>query len=93
MSKHRMVKTPICQYLSFQNGIRGPQKHLRNVFAVGHQQMCRQDRFVGRFVKALSDPRVTHEIRSVWISYWSQACYLFILVLYFFIHDACLLLC
>nr|AFK46618.1 unknown [Lotus japonicus] len=33
----------------------------------------RQDRFVRRWVDALSDPRVTHEIRSAWISYWSQA--------------------
>ncbi|EFJ36545.1 hypothetical protein SELMODRAFT_79329 [Selaginella moellendorffii] len=24
-------------------------------------------------VDALSDPRVTHEIRSIWLSYWSQA--------------------
>jgi len=34
---------------------------------------ARQDRFIKRFVEALSDPRVTHEIRSVWLSYWSQA--------------------
>ncbi|KAJ9146875.1 hypothetical protein P3X46_029091 [Hevea brasiliensis] len=34
----------------------------------------RQERFVRRWVKALSDPRVTYEIRSIWISYWSQAC-------------------
>ncbi|CAJ2642841.1 unnamed protein product [Trifolium pratense] len=33
----------------------------------------RQDRFLRRWVDALSDPRVTHEIRSIWISYWSQA--------------------
>uniref|UniRef100_A0A0A0L0R0 Catalase n=1 Tax=Cucumis sativus TaxID=3659 RepID=A0A0A0L0R0_CUCSA len=33
----------------------------------------RQERFVGRWVDALSDPRVTHEIRNIWISYWSQA--------------------
>nr|GEY46440.1 catalase isozyme 1 [Tanacetum cinerariifolium] len=26
-----------------------------------------------RIVGALSDPRVTHEIRTIWISYWSQA--------------------
>ena len=32
----------------------------------------RQERFVRRWVDALSDPRVTHEIRSIWISYWSQ---------------------
>ncbi|URE35911.1 hypothetical protein MUK42_18263 [Musa troglodytarum] len=32
----------------------------------------RQERFVRRWVDALSDPRVTHEIRAVWISYWSQ---------------------
>ncbi|MCH93299.1 catalase-3, partial [Trifolium medium] len=25
------------------------------------------------WVDALSDPRVTHEVRSIWISYWSQA--------------------
>jgi len=34
----------------------------------------RQERFIRRWVDALSDPRVTHEIRSIWISYWSQAC-------------------
>ncbi|XP_060199949.1 catalase isozyme 3 [Lycium barbarum] len=33
----------------------------------------RQERFICRWVDALSDPRVTHEIRSIWISYWSQA--------------------
>ncbi|XP_042376220.1 catalase isozyme 2-like [Zingiber officinale] len=32
----------------------------------------RQDRFIRRCVEALSDPRVTHEIRSIWTSYWSQ---------------------
>ncbi|EOA39401.1 hypothetical protein CARUB_v10012491mg [Capsella rubella] len=32
-----------------------------------------QERFLKRFVEALSEPRVTHEIRSIWISYWSQA--------------------
>ena len=34
--------------------------------------ICRQERFIRRWVDALSDPRVTHEIRSIWISYWSQ---------------------
>ncbi|XP_043707932.1 catalase-like isoform X1 [Telopea speciosissima] len=34
---------------------------------------ARQERFVCRWVDALSDPRVTYEIRSIWISYWSQA--------------------
>lgn len=33
----------------------------------------RQERFICRWVDALSDPRLTHEIRSIWISYWSQA--------------------
>lgn len=33
----------------------------------------RQDRFIRRWVEALSDPRVTYEIRSIWISYLSQA--------------------
>ncbi|XP_009149539.1 catalase-3 isoform X1 [Brassica rapa] len=33
----------------------------------------RQDRFVKRWVEILSEPRLTHEIRSIWISYWSQA--------------------
>ncbi|KAK4744014.1 hypothetical protein SAY87_010326 [Trapa incisa] len=33
----------------------------------------RQDRFVGRWVNVLSDPKVTDEIRNIWISYWSQA--------------------
>ncbi|KAJ9542035.1 hypothetical protein OSB04_028541 [Centaurea solstitialis] len=33
----------------------------------------RQERFICRMVKMLSDPRVTHELRSIWISYWSQA--------------------
>ncbi|EFJ18512.1 hypothetical protein SELMODRAFT_112333 [Selaginella moellendorffii] len=31
------------------------------------------ERFIARVVDALSDPRVTHEIRSIWLSYWSQA--------------------
>ncbi|KAK6160816.1 hypothetical protein DH2020_004197 [Rehmannia glutinosa] len=33
----------------------------------------RQERFIRRWIDALSDPRLTHEIRSIWISYWSQA--------------------
>ncbi|CDY52649.1 BnaAnng11640D [Brassica napus] len=33
----------------------------------------RLERFIGRWIDALSDPRITHEIRSIWISYWSQA--------------------
>ncbi|TYJ34769.1 hypothetical protein E1A91_A05G192100v1 [Gossypium mustelinum] len=33
----------------------------------------RQERFINRWVDALSDPRVTHEICSIWITYWSQA--------------------
>lgn len=32
----------------------------------------RQERFICRWVEALSDPRVTHELRNIWISYWSQ---------------------
>lgn len=32
----------------------------------------RQDRFVKRWVEILSEPRLTHEIRGIWISYWSQ---------------------
>nr|ADC95629.1 catalase [Bruguiera gymnorhiza] len=32
----------------------------------------RQERFTHRWVEALSDPRVTHEICSIWISYWTQ---------------------
>ncbi|KAI4388510.1 hypothetical protein MLD38_000831 [Melastoma candidum] len=32
----------------------------------------RQERFVRCWVDVLSDPRVTHEMRSIWISYWSQ---------------------
>ncbi|KAK9059867.1 hypothetical protein SSX86_020571 [Deinandra increscens subsp. villosa] len=34
---------------------------------------ARQERFIVRMVKMLSDPRVTHELRSIWISYWTQA--------------------
>nr|AAR97905.1 catalase [Solanum tuberosum] len=33
----------------------------------------RQDRYITKWVESLSDPRVTHEIRSIWISYLSQA--------------------
>ncbi|KAJ0725405.1 putative peroxidase [Helianthus annuus] len=33
----------------------------------------RQERFICRIVGALSDPRVTHEVRTIWVSYWSQA--------------------
>lgn len=33
----------------------------------------RQDRFVNQWLTALSDNRVTHEVRNIWISYWSQA--------------------
>ena len=35
----------------------------------------RQERFIGRMVKALGDPRLTHEIRSIWLSYLSQVCH------------------
>lgn len=33
----------------------------------------RQERFLKRFVDALAEPRVTHEIRSIWISNWTKA--------------------
>ncbi|CAF1981655.1 unnamed protein product [Brassica napus] len=33
----------------------------------------RQERFIGRWIDALSDPPITHEIRNIWISYCSQA--------------------
>ncbi|XP_031482557.1 catalase isozyme 1-like [Nymphaea colorata] len=32
----------------------------------------RQERFIQRWVTVLSEPRVTHEIRSIWVSYLSQ---------------------
>jgi hypothetical protein len=32
----------------------------------------RQERFVKMWVDALSDARVTHEIRNIWLSYWTQ---------------------
>ncbi|XP_042059244.1 catalase-like [Salvia splendens] len=32
----------------------------------------RQDRYVKRWVDALSDPRITHEIRAIWITWWTQ---------------------
>ena len=34
--------------------------------------MCRQERFINRWIDALSDPRLTHEIKAIWLSYWSQ---------------------
>ena len=34
---------------------------------------ARQERFVGRVVDMLSDPRLTGEIRRIWVGYWSQA--------------------
>ncbi|KAJ4881616.1 Uncharacterized protein Rs2_38671 [Raphanus sativus] len=33
----------------------------------------RQECFIGRWIDALSDPPITHKIRSICISYWSQA--------------------
>nr|WDD45562.1 catalase [Hordeum vulgare subsp. vulgare] len=33
---------------------------------------ARQDRFLQRWVDALTDARVTHENQSIWVSYWSQ---------------------
>ncbi|KAL1309229.1 hypothetical protein HN51_051918 [Arachis hypogaea] len=33
----------------------------------------RQERFIRRWIEALSDQRLTHEIRSIWISYLTQA--------------------
>lgn len=39
----------------------------------------RQERFINRWLKALSDPRVTHEVCNIWISYWSQVRLPFIL--------------
>ena len=34
---------------------------------------ARQERFINRWIDALSDPRLTHEIKAIWLSYWSQA--------------------
>ncbi|WP_407605356.1 catalase, partial [Pseudomonas aeruginosa] len=33
----------------------------------------RQERFLRRWIEALSDPRLTLEIRTIWVSYWTQA--------------------
>jgi catalase len=33
----------------------------------------RQERFIGRWIEALSDPRLTHEIRSIWVSWLAKA--------------------
>ncbi|KAL3830512.1 hypothetical protein ACJIZ3_019314 [Penstemon smallii] len=33
----------------------------------------RQERFIRRWIDSLSDPRLTHEIRSIWVSYLTQA--------------------
>ena len=33
---------------------------------------ARQDRFINRVSAALMSARVTHEIRRIWIGYWSQ---------------------
>jgi hypothetical protein len=35
-------------------------------------QKHRQERFIQRWVDALTDVRVTHEIQGIWVSYWSQ---------------------
>ncbi|XP_050215798.1 catalase isozyme 1-like [Mercurialis annua] len=32
----------------------------------------RQERFLNRIVDGLSDPRITHELHTIWISYWSE---------------------
>ncbi|CAI5487462.1 unnamed protein product [Closterium sp. Naga37s-1] len=32
----------------------------------------RQERFINRFAELLTDPRTTPEVRSIWLSYWSQ---------------------
>lgn len=32
----------------------------------------RQERYIKRWVAELADQRVTHEIRSIWVSYLSQ---------------------
>lgn len=34
--------------------------------------IIRQERFIRRWVNVLTDPKVTHEVRSVWISWLSQ---------------------
>lgn len=41
-------------------------------FKLIYEFSSRKERFIQRWVEALSDPRVTHEIRSIWISYWAQ---------------------
>lgn len=56
----------------------------------GFVLLIRQERFVNRWVDALSDPRATHEIRSIWISYWSQvvaASSCFLSLLFFCFND------
>jgi catalase len=37
-----------------------------------HMNVCRQERFINRWIDALSDPRLTHEIKAIWLSYWAQ---------------------
>lgn len=55
------------QILAKENNFKQPGERYRS------WDPARQERFISRWIDALSDPRLTHELRSIWISYWSQA--------------------
>lgn len=55
------------QIIAKENNFKQPGERYRSM------DPARQERFICRVVDALSDPRITHEIRSIWVSYWSQA--------------------
>ena len=55
------------QIIAKENNFKEPGERYRSF------DPARQERFICRWINALSDPRVTPEIRSIWISYCSQA--------------------
>lgn len=50
-----------------ENNFKQPGERFRSFDA------ARQERFIDRWIGMLTDPRVTKEIRRIWIGYWSQA--------------------
>lgn len=46
---------------------------------------CRQERFVRRWAEALAHPKVSYELRNIWVTYLSKVSFLFSLLCFHFI--------
>ncbi|XBH58493.1 hypothetical protein VPH35_079917 [Triticum aestivum] len=67
VSKLKCMMHGMQMVIEKENNFKQPGERYRSM------DPARQERFINRWIDALSDPRLTHEIKAIWLSYWSQA--------------------